>query len=935
MANNQVYDVDIEQISQASNYLKTLLNKPDISDWFLEKKNVYRSFGLMELYRDLKGLSGKVSSYKELLQAFRLFKQRHFCRIASREFFGLAGFEETVSQISYLAQVCLQAGIEMLKDNPSWWMKKQHLDQKDLLPGDADLVVLGMGKLGGEELNYVSDIDLIYLHGLDESDLSSDRIQEKKDCLRKMCQYLTGLLHEFVQGDRVFLVDLRLRPKGKDGELVPSANGALKHYQIYGRAWERQALLKANPVAGNRSLGKSFLQEIHPFVFRRFLDFQALDEIRKMRDDILKEEQTLYSSGPMDIKLGVGGIREIEFIVQSFQLIYGGRYFELANSNTLKCLDALLDMGLVPENAVQELKQAYIFLRRVEHWIQLEQNRQAHKLPETEQGLQRLAWILGYAEDTPSFTRDLESCTARVHEHFLELFKSGQKQGNGEYKDSEEAENSRDREEQDQNIFHSPEIAENFDPSLIRAVREVLEYCQEQGIIRDFSNGAARMENFLYRIKTKPGLAKLLNSLPSWHKILLQGLVQSEFIASLLSYQPALMEGIPESGTFNPFEDWKKRAEKIIQGAQTFEEILEWIRRLKNERMLVLALSDLFGGSPFAGGQAIRREEIERELSLLADFIVGHTFVQVCRMLGEDENVPLSVFALGKLGSMEMSYLSDLDLMFVYEPREDEQKDQIPKNIIRLIQRFMRMLSTPLQEGPGYSVDARLRPTGNYGPLTVTRQRWEEYYEQEADNWEVQALLRIRRVAGDPVLGEYIENAASGICFVSRDPSVVWPEICDMRRRILEERSTDKQGEFDLKTGSGGIIELEFLVQGMQLVIGHGCSGIRQGKVQDGLPLALAGMDDLVPGTEFSGKEKVELITWIFGIYRMLEHHLQLLSNSGSARVTEFGLQNLLQNRAASCGEGSLPAGLETWSDLQRMRRQVSSLWQGLCSNYA
>ncbi len=393
------------------------------------------------------------------------------------------------------------------------------------------------------------------------------------------------------------------------------------------------------------------------------------------------------------------------------------------------------------------------------------------------------------------------------------------------------------------------------------------------------------------------------------------------------------MEGIPDSGSFNPFEDWRKRAEKIIQGAQTFEEIFEWIRRLRNERMLVLALSDLFADWSLAEGQS-KREEIERELSLLADFIVSHTYDQVCRMLGEEESASLSVFALGKLGSREMSYLSDLDLMFVYEPQEKEQKDQIPRNIVRLIQRFMRMLSTPLQEGPGYSVDARLRPTGNYGPLTVTRQRWEQYYAKEADNWEIQALLRLRCVAGDARLGEYIENAARGICFVPRDPSQVWPRICDMRRRILEERSREKQGEFDLKTGSGGIIELEFLVQGMQLTFAHNYSLLRRGKIKANLPLALSEIKDLLLSEQSWGKEKMELISWIFDIYRDLEHCLQLLTNSGSAKISQTGLQYFLQNRIVSSGADSFPLGLETWADLQKMRRQVSSLWQAICSNY-
>ncbi len=315
------------------------------------KKNLLRRYAVTDLYNDLTRTVHDAASWKAALIAFRRFKQRHFLRIGARDLLGRADLAETTAQLSDLAQVALEAGLQWLKDHPALWAPPALAARIPELFRHHTLTVLGLGKLGGRELNYVSDVDLLFLREDTNGRASDDDREKFYETLCLLCQKLVGLLADSVEGDRVFHVDLRLRPQGKDGELVPRLAAATSHYLLHGRAWERQMLLKARPVAGDRALGTAFLKEVRPFVFRRFLDFQALDELKSMRDRILQELRSQRQGAPFDVKLGVGGIREVEFLVQSFQLIYGGRMPQLDEPNTLAALEKLKSLRLLPAEA--------------------------------------------------------------------------------------------------------------------------------------------------------------------------------------------------------------------------------------------------------------------------------------------------------------------------------------------------------------------------------------------------------------------------------------------------------------------------------------------------------------------------------------------------------------------------------------------------------
>ncbi|HYA39854.1 MAG TPA: hypothetical protein VEF34_01015 [Syntrophobacteraceae bacterium] len=949
---------EIEYIRRCSQYLGILLrNNPDFEEFLVSEKNLKRKYPLTGLYSALGSEAQEARSFNDLLRIFRRFKQRQFLRIGARDLCGYADLSETTGQLSDLASVSLQAGLDVLSTHPDWWAWNRELDAWHRLRGRIPLVVLGVGKLGGHELNYVSDVDLIFLHPDAEEDGEHFIV-----LLSRLVHRLSRLLSDQFEGDRVFHVDFRLRPEGKEGILVPSMSGAIEHYLLRGRAWERQMLLKCRPVAGERAEGNAFIQELRPFVFRRFLDFQALGELKEMRSRIVSESARFRPQArSFDVKLGIGGIREIEFFVQSMQLIYGGRHPELDEPNTLRCLEKLSRLGLLPQETADEMKGAYTFLRNVEHYIQLDQNRQTQRLPRTQEERMRLVWAMGFGDDEIAFLKALQMHCSVVQSRFRELFQEKP-------------------EEKDQGIEKSQPTRQRsfpFPSAQFEKLRETLNTCPASvkseilfGTLEGFSHISdrevlekilVRLDTYFGRVARRTGLKRLFET-PTrrvWLAPFCRAIASSEMVAALLSHNPSLVEGhAVTSGVFIPAPRWLKSSMGILESAEGYAEKLEWIRRLKNERIIQLALADLGGLIDFA--------VLEEEQTSLADFVIRHTLETVRQNLGLPSGLPLSVLGMGKLGSREMSYLSDLDLVFVYAPAAHEPDSQIPVEVIRLIQRFMNMLSTPLEEGPGYQMDVRLRPTGTHGPLVVTRKSWLEYYQARADIWEIQALLRIRHVAGDPELGQWIEDNAAEICFRQRPPESVWPRICHLRDRMEKERAAETWQEIDLKLGKGGLADLEFMVQG-QLLVGEwrACPGSAfdpgtedggrktEGPRTDGERKRTGnggrmetGCRDPVYSLHQSVRRQVQeflkelskpgsagvlpdKISAAFGALRALDHRVRLHTNSSAAKLDEARFE-------AMVSLGLWPPHFDgrsigTWPDVLRLKREIRKAFKNFC----
>jgi glutamate-ammonia-ligase adenylyltransferase len=912
--------IESERIKESSQYLATLLRRrEDYGAWLFDEKNLHRRYALTALYEDLQKTAEAAATFDELLAAFREFKQRHFLRIGGRDLLGLADLSETTSQLSELACVALQVGLDMLSRHWEWWCGEEEAAQlREVIGKTLDLVVIGLGKLGGQELNYVSDIDIIFIYSQRSED---GHLQcEGVPALSLLCQRLTRLLSEKVEGDQVFLVDLRLRPQGKDGLLVPSLSSASEYYLQCGKPWERQMLLKARPVAGARSLGAALLQEVRPFVFRRFLDFQALDELRVMRDRIIAEAvHPREGWEQFDVKLGVGGIREVEFFVQSLQLIYGGRQPELDEPNTLRCLDRLVDLELVSARTAKSLGESYIFLRRVEHWVQLDQNRRTQKLPRSEGARTRLAAALGFQGDYDRFLGELDRCCASVHDQFMDLFSSRSR--DEDRAAAPDSTRSDDAGKVDLDAIYPSEPLTrlkahlgSFSSPVSASVLAVLEDHSNARNSELLEKIVIRLERYFGNVRKRPGLVKAFEAAGSWLGDFCRGLAKSELLSDLMSHNPSLVEGImATSGACPDTDSWMEKSRRLLERADGYEEKLEWLRRLKNERLLQLVLADLRGD--------VNSGEIEVELTGLADFVIECTYLGIEKNLSLDHALPLAVFSLGKLGSREMSYLSDLDLVFVYKPRPEESSERIPTDVVRFAQRLMRMLSTPFHEGPGYAVDARLRPSGNYGPLIVTDKTWIEYYTTQADIWEIQALLRIRFIAGDRGLGQWIMDKARDICYRRRKPSDVWQRLCHLRGRMQRERAEEKADAIDIKLGMGGLADLEFLVQGQQLIQGYGDPTLQQPSVRSALPKIFQS----IPELEARGLEAREAFTSL----RSLEHRVRLLTNSTSSRLSPSLFGTLGEIGLWPCKAAS--NSLEDWPDLLRLRRRIRSMLQPFC----
>jgi glutamate-ammonia-ligase adenylyltransferase len=902
----------IQHVRRCSQYFDILLrNHPEYGEWLLDEQNIKKKFPLTGLYADLQREVEPAASFNDLLRIFRRFKQMHFLRIGARDLLGMADLAESTGQLSDLASVALQIGLETLWANPAWWTWGGESEVWEKVEGQVSLSVLGLGKLGGHELNYVSDIDLILLCSARDSD---EDCESRPDLVSRLAHWLSRLIADRFEGDRVFQIDFRLRPYGKDGLLVPSMSGAVEHYLLHGSSWERQMLLKCRPVAGDRPAGYAFMREVRPFVFRRFLDFQAISELREMRNMILTEAARFQPSGRQyDVKLGIGGIREIEFLVQSMQLIYGGRHPELDEPNNLRCLEKLGELGLFPEKTVSELAESYIFLRRVEHCIQLDQNRQTQRLPQSDEARRRLVLAMGFGESEEDFMRALEAHCARVHGNFSDLFlEMPEDRGAAAGAGDEEEKGGLD-------IFPEAPLAalrqtlKAFPSAAREAVMGAVEALSPSAGGELGGKALIRLDSYFSRASRRPGLVKLIGAAKPWLGPFAGALASSELFAALLTKNPGLVDGIAVGPReLSAAAEWESSASRLLDSSDDYGERLEWIRRLKNERILRIVLADLGGEIDFA--------ELEEQLSAIAGFVIRQTLESVRRNLGLPADLPLSIIGMGKLGSMEMGYLSDLDLVFVYDPRPGEPEGQIPGGVIRLIQRFMNMLSMPLEDGPGYAVDARLRPTGTYGPLVVTRKSWLEYYSAQADIWEIQALLRARPVAGDAGLGGFIEQEARRICFSQRSPEDVWPRICHLRDRMEKERGEESGDQIDLKVGMGGLADIEFIVQGCLLVEGRAhpvpCwRSVR--KTLDGFLSAIPAAAGIAEDARTT-----------FGTLRAVVHRLSLFTNAGSGKLDEPGFSALT---AMGLWPPRSGGNVRTWEDLQRLRREVRSVFRRFC----
>ena len=766
-----------------------------------------------------------VGDRQQAAAALGEFKRRVFLHIAIGDLLGRLAVVDTTRALSRLADECIRGSLAAAA----------HLAGEHAAVAD-DLCVLAMGKLGAGELNLSSDIDLIYL-------LGGAANPARLEAANRIGEALTEIV-----AAECFRVDMRLRPGGRGSPLVIPVESALTYYQSMGDTWERAALLRARAAAGAIETGRRLIEELTRFIYRRYLDFDTLRQLRAMKRQI---EQELRSPEMIErnIKLGRGGIRELEFIVQSLTLVYGGRDPRLRTARTLDALTRLETHGYLTADRAQKLRDAYLFLRNAEHKLQVAAGLQTHTLPEHAEAFAVLAARLGFGKGSaaPALLREkLRDHREFVATQFREMLAGGGERG--ELKVSGPAETAwRAAGDHDRALaalaelgFSRPAESVNHLTLLARGAtqpsaspyrRELLdrlgpELLDEIRALADPDLALMNLASFITAVGARTSFLALLEEHPATRRVLLKLFASSSHLSTLFIRHPEILDTLVRSDLVHvrrTGEELRDELAGLISASGDFEARLDTIRSFRQQEFLRIAIADLAGD--------LELEGVQDELTRLAE-----TVLREALQLARDEvstrhsvaaGLKLCAVAMGRLGAGEMSYNSDLDLIFVYhEPGESGA--EVRDAASRVVQKLIAILSVPTREGIAYKLDLRLRPSGNAGPLVTSLEGFREYHRQSSSVWERQALVRARVIAGDAWLGAEVEAARREFVFERGLTPAEVGEIAAMRERMEREIGVETKHRLNLKQGRGGLVDVEFIAQMMALRHGHLHAALRQ-----------------------------------------------------------------------------------------------------------
>ncbi|MEM1412659.1 MAG: bifunctional [glutamate--ammonia ligase]-adenylyl-L-tyrosine phosphorylase/[glutamate--ammonia-ligase] adenylyltransferase, partial [Pseudomonadota bacterium] len=711
----------------------------------------------------------------------RRFRNREMLRLTWREITGTAPLTETLHDLSRLAELCLEAAIEA---------HKAPLIERFGTPRNREgepqsLVVLGLGKLGGGELNLSSDIDLI-LCFTEPGSCDGRRGLANEQFFTRLARAVIGSLTERTEDGFCFRVDTRLRPFGEAGPLVCSFGALEQYYQREGRDWERYALIKARPVAGNRTAGNQLLSRLSPFVYRRYIDFGAVEALRDMLDGI-RADAARKDRGE-DVKRGPGGIREVEFLVQCAQLLRGGREPTLQTASLLAALAALERRGLFPAARIKTLRDAYEWLRRLENAIQAQHDQQTHSLPEGED-LERIVRIMGEAGE-----QALRASLATVRDHVTEALEDSFPRQAEEVHSSDPADQWASR--------LSGARADSWSAFLERIQRYALTGHARQRL-DDFmdlllqrldhhaieADAIADVQRLVLAICRRSAYLALLVQNPAALDRMLELFEESDWIAETVIRHPSLLDELidPALGRTLPDRDELVRsAERLSGRAGQEEQAIDNLNYLKRAQSLRIAVAELEG--------VITSVEAERRLTVLAEVLVTRCTALATSMIekrhGRPEGFSLAIIGYGSLGAGDMGYGSDLDLVFLYPGHQGPSNGDRPLPpetwYTRLVRRLLALVTTVSPSGRLYEVDTRLRPNGRSGLLVSSFSAFERYQKEKAWVWEWQALTRARAVAGGPELVDRFAQIREAVLATPRDPELLRAEIPAMRARMRE-----------------------------------------------------------------------------------------------------------------------------------------------------
>jgi glutamate-ammonia-ligase adenylyltransferase len=697
------------------------------------------------------------------------------------------------------------------------------------------LIVLAMGKMGAGELNYSSDIDLIVFFDRNATSLAEDI--EPQPFFVRLTQAMARLLQQRTGEGYVFRVDLRLRPDPASTQVAISTEAALHYYEREGRTWERAAMIKARPCAGDLAAGEALVGEISPFVWRKHLDFAALADVHDMKRQMQTYRgQSEISVEGHNVKVGRGGIREIEFFAQTQQLIAGGRHPELRVRPTLQALDVLANSNWITFEARDQLTAAYEFLRRVEHRLQMVADEQTHSLPDEPEAVERFANFFGY-ESRDAFARDLTGHLNIVQGHYSRLFE-GDPAGTEKLPDVNYAAGPEDQRLLDHLLalaFKKPVMVATTVQQWLTGDYRALRVEATRNAFVEFVPGlidglahaeepddaVTAFDRFLQALHRGGRLIRLLSQNPDLVALVALILGAAPRLGDMLARQPQIMDGLIDPRFFGAMPDQKELSARLaatLQDAASYEDFLDRLRLFGQESLFLIGTRILSG--------TVSAQQASGAFADVAEGIVhtvhGLVTDQFAGQYGRIADQETAIVAMGRLGGREMTASSDLDLILLYD-YDHEQPDSDGERSLhgaqyfaRFTQRLISAFTTRTNYGVLYEIDMRLRPSGRAGPLASRLDSFADYQEREAWTWEHMALTRARVISSSPEFRKKIEDVIRTVLVRPRDPAATAVDVADMRRAIAQEKGEDDV--WDLKYAAGGTVDIDFIAQYLQLV---------------------------------------------------------------------------------------------------------------------
>ena len=795
----------------------------------------------------------------------RRFRRRETLRIGARDLLGRATVEETTLELSNLADVCLQAVFQTALAG---------LQARFKLPVKAAeesgrFAVIGMGKLGGQELNYSSDVDVMFVYE-HEGDLTPTI--SRPEFFTKLAEEIIRVVGGTGAEGTIFRIDLRLRPEGRNGPLARSLESYEDYYAQWGETWERMALVKARPVAGDAALGDCFIKMVQPFVYARYASENVVQQMaalkQRIENEIVGDDQLTRH-----VKLGIGGIREIEFIVQSFQVLRGAWVTALRERSTLRALTLLARHKLLTEPEAAALADAYRFLRNVEHRLQMEMELQTHTIPDEERALVRLSRSLGFASVEKFFAaRETKtSAVRRVYEGVLAAAGA-----------ENPAADNRLTPEQLPALLTASGFASV--PEAVKSIECLLHgpgfgHVSERtkdlfgglfpkllataATVADPDGALLQFTRFVNAYGARGLLYETLVNHPKLVEMLVRLGDASPFLSDVMVNQPELFDEISE-GRLLMEPKSSERMWRELTAARSGD-MAERARVWKRAELLRIGIEDVMGFADL--------EQLQQEMTALAEACLRLAVEEARRQL-KLEKFPFTVIGTGKFGGLELGYGADLDVLFV-----SGMDDAGYARANKLAAKVVEFMMLPTGAGKLFAVDARLRPDGEKGPLASPLAAHREYYRTRAQLWERQALIKARWVAGDAVLGQQFIQMTQEIVYEHALTPAELQEIRQMRRRVETERGDQKHVELELKTGPGGLMDVEFMVQALQLRHGHAQPQLRTAHTLAALNrLAAIGAVD---------EEASYQLRRSYQFLRRIELVLRRVDNTGVSRIPD------------------------------------------------